>query len=128
MFPSICAGDELSIDLFTQPKKVSELSEGQVVLLKCHGEWVAHRVVRYQGQLLTKGDWALLPDDKEVQAWGVVERVNGRRGSWIDSSFLAKLSQRDLRYPHPLFRKIRKAFFFFVVLFMKSKNFRRLNV
>ena len=91
MYPSIKDNDLLDISFFDQPKNLIEFSEGDVVFLRLGNEWVVHRVVKKQDQLLTMGDWSLCTDETS-SVWGRVERVEGSRRFVPRDPYLSQLS------------------------------------
>lgn len=107
MYPAICQGDKITIEMFNQPIHLSRLKVGQVVLLKNQDEWVVHRVVRKHEQKVSKGDWALLPDEIDM-AWGYVTEVNGGHQNLCQNRFIAWLSSIDFKQQGFVVRKLRK--------------------
>lgn len=84
MWPHLQSGDELTVDLFGEPRKLDEFTEGKILIHRDRDEWVAHRLVRFKGRLVLKGDFShSYTWEEEPIVWGEVRGV--RRGDRIAS-------------------------------------------
>jgi signal peptidase I len=80
MYPAIQERDRLETEIFDEPRKLNDFQEGDVVLLRPGGEWIIHRVVKQENELMTKGDWSLV-SDPQASIWGQVVGMNGQAPS-----------------------------------------------
>ena len=103
MSPLIREGDQLLFAAFTQPAEISAQDIGDIVLVRDHSEWVAHRVILYQGKKVVKGDGAFGLQAAPAQVWGRIVGIEraGFSYSWgggghYGKHFFAKLSARHL--------------------------------
>ena len=119
MLPSIQPGDQLSVTLFDQPRALSSLKSGEVVLVQDSGQWVVHRLVEYQQKKYCKGDWAYRADDVQW-VWGRVTAINSQWTFVLKSPWMAKLSALDLRFQNPWFRRMRKSIFWLYYQMMEK--------
>ena len=92
MRPLLLPLDHLEVDWYEKPKSIEECHQGQVVILRDpRGEWVAHRVVHWQNQRITKGDWSMHMDEQSL-IWGQVSRVNGHSLQLLSSTGVSRIS------------------------------------
>jgi signal peptidase I len=91
MYPAIQERDRLETEIFDEPRKLNDFQEGDVVLLRPGGEWIIHRVVKQENELMTKGDWSLV-SDPQASIWGQVVGMNGKHHPLLFDPKMSRLS------------------------------------
>lgn len=100
MYPFLRSGSLLDCEIYDTPKDPINMKEGSIYLVKDSEEWIFHRCIYHQGELVLKGDWSTHYHGADV-LWGHVvltasQEKKSRRISKISSGTIS--SSRIKRY------------------------------
>ena len=93
MWPLLQEGESLRVQFYEKPKLVDKKSAGKIFLFNDGKEWVAHRAILYNDQLVLKGDRSSRFENSNARlCWGEVKAVQIKSGRIVSLEQKTRLS------------------------------------